>query len=114
MTDTWGVDILAAPEKGVFVMGQHKRYSQQFKLQAAKLVVETGYTFAQAADRLGVDASTIRYWVRKFRGNGQLPPAGTPVPQAEAFRQLQQEVQQLRLENEILKKAAAYFAKESL
>ena len=95
-------------------MGQHRRYSPQFKLEAAKLVVEGGYTYAQAAQRLGADASTIRYWVRKFRKNGQLPPAGTPQPQADSFRQLQQEVQRLRLENDILKKAAAYFAKESL
>ena len=95
-------------------MSQHRRYSPQFKLQAAKLVVESGYSYAQAAERLGADASTIRYWVRKFRENGQLPSAETPSPQADAFRQLQQEVQRLRLENDILKKAAAYFAKESL
>ena len=78
------------------------------------MVVENGYTFAQAADRLGADASSIRYWVRKFRDNGQLPPAGTPQPQADSFRQLQQEVQRLRLENDILRKAAADLAKESL
>ncbi len=42
MTDTSAVNIMAAPLNGVFVMGQHKHYSPQFKLQTAKLVVESG------------------------------------------------------------------------
>lgn len=95
-------------------MAEQKRYSEDFKLQAAKLVVEGGYSYAQAAERLGAGKWSIRDWVKKFRTTGQLPPAGTAVPMADELKAARKELAQLRLENEILKKAAAYFAKDSL
>jgi len=115
MTDTWGVGYNGYPStKGVFDMAQSKRYSKEFKWEAARLVVEHGYTFKEAAKRLGVTDWSIRQWVQKFRQNGQLSPASTTQPQADEMRRLRQETKRLQLENEILKKAAAYFARESL
>jgi len=114
MTDTWGVGIMATPAQGVFDMAKSKRYSQEFKLEAARLVVEHGYTFKEAAKRLGVTDWSIRQWVQKFRQSGQLSSAGTAQPQADEMRRLRQETKRLQLENDILKKAAAYFARESL
>ena len=93
-------------------MAKQKRYSNEFKLQAAKLVVESGYTYTEAAERLGTTDGSIRYWVDKFRANGQLPPKGASQPEADEFREMKKELKNLRMENEILKKAAAYFAKE--
>jgi transposase-like protein len=52
--------------------------------------------------------------VRKFRAAGKLPPASQPVAEAEELKDLRKDNRRLRMENEILKKAAAYFAKESL
>jgi transposase-like protein len=52
--------------------------------------------------------------VNAFRASGHLPPKGQVVPMAEELKTLRKQMAQLRLENEILKKAAAYFAKESL
>ena len=95
-------------------MSKKKRYSNEFKLQAARLVVESGYTYQEAAERLGTTDWSIRQWVAKFRKDGQLPPKGASQPEADEFRQLKKELKQLRLENEILKKAAAYFARESM
>ena len=95
-------------------MAKKKRYSNEFKLQAARLVVESGYTCKEAAERLGTTDWSVRQWVAKFRKDGQLPPKGAPQPEADEFRQMKKELKQLRLENEILKKAAAYFAKESM
>lgn len=95
-------------------MGQSKRYSREFKLEAAKLIVEQGYTYKHAAEQLGTTSWSIRTWVKKFRESGDLPPVGQVVPQADEMRELRKANQQLRVENEILKKAAAYFAKESL
>ena len=73
-----------------------------------------GNTQADAARRLGISAWSIGRWIERFRASGELPPEGEPVPEAEEMRALRKEVKRLRLENEILKKAAAYFAKESL
>ena len=114
MADTRGVGIMAAPAKGVFVMAKSKRYSKEFKLEAARLVVEHGYTFKEVAKRLGATDWSIRQWVQKFRRSGELSPAGTDQPQADELRRLRKENKRLQLENEILKKAAAYFAKDSI
>jgi len=91
-----------------------KTYSEDFKLQAAKLIVEGGTTYHQASQRLGVSDWALRCWVKVFRADGHLPPKGQVVPLAEEFKTARRELAQLRQENEILKKAAAYFAKESL
>ena len=91
-----------------------KRYSEEFKLQAAKLIVEGGYTYHRAAQQLGVSNWALRCWVKGFRESGHLPPKGQVVPIAEELKAARRELAQLRQENEILKKAAAYFAKESL
>ena len=93
---------------------RQKRYSEEFKLQAAKLVVEGGYTYHRAAGQLGVSDWALRCWVKGFRESGHLPPKGQVVPIAEELKAARRELAQLRQENEILKKAAAYFAKESL
>ena len=95
-------------------MAKSKRYSMEFKLEAARLVVEHGYTFKEVAKRLDATDWSVRQWVQKFRLSGQLAPAGAPQPEATEFRQLKKEVKHLRLENEILKKAAAYFARDSI
>jgi len=95
-------------------MAKSKRYSKEFKLEAARLVVEHGYTFKEVAKRLGTTDWSIRQWVQKFRQDGQVPPAGTPQPEADELRRLRKENKRLQMENEILKKAAAYFAKDSL
>jgi transposase len=91
-----------------------KRYSEEFRLQAAKLIVEGGYTYHHAAEQLGVSDWALRCWVKAFRASGHLPPKGQVVPLAEELKAARRELARLRQENEILKKAAAYFAKESL
>ncbi len=95
-------------------MAKSKRYSMEFKLEAARLVVEHGYTFKEVAKRLDATDWSVRQWVQKFRQSGQLAPVGAPQPEATEFRQLKKEVKRLRLENEIFKKAAAYFARDSV
>ena len=93
---------------------RQKRYSEEFRLQAAKLIVEGGYSYHQAAEQLGVSDWALRCWVKAFRASGHLPPKGQVVPLAEELKAARRELARLRQENEILKKAAAYFAKESL
>ena len=87
-------------------------YNLEFKQDAAKLVIEKGYTHQQAADSLGVSLSAIGRWVRAERGptiETKLTPGLSG--QSELVR-LRKEVEKLRMEREILKKAAVFFAKE--
>ena len=93
-------------------MAKAKRYSRDFKLQACKLVVEQGYSLVEAAERLGCTSWSIRMWIKKFRESGELPGKHEPVAAAEELKRLRKELKELQLDNEILKKAAAYFARD--
>ena len=95
-------------------MAKYRKYSKEFKLQAARLVTEQGHSYEQAAKRLGATGWSIRNWVQKFRQTGELPAQGETQPKADELRQLRKENARLKMENDILKKAAAYFATESL
>jgi transposase len=95
-------------------MAQHKRYPKDFKLDAVRLVLEHGYSLKEAGDKLGVSSWSVGHWIRQFRGTGELDGMLSKMTPGDELRELRKENRQLRLENEILKKAAAYFAKESL
>ena len=91
-------------------MGRRK-YSRELKLSAVKLVNEQGYSVPEAARSLGVDPSNIRGWLEKFAGEAEGAPSGEGALKAER-RRLRKENAKLLMEREILKKAAAFFAKE--
>jgi transposase-like protein len=57
--------------------GRQKRYGEEFRLQAAKLIVEGGYSYHRASEQLGVSDWALRCWVKAFRESGHLPPNGT-------------------------------------
>jgi transposase-like protein len=95
-------------------MAKYRKYSKEFQLQATKLVTEQGYSCDNAAKKLGTTGFSVRNWVKKFQQTGELPSKEDSQPKVDLIRELRKENKQLRLENEILKKAAAYFAKESL
>lgn len=96
-------------------MTTRKKYSKEFKLDAISLVKEQGYTPAEAARSLGINANMLGRWIKEqessdgqaFRGNGKLT-----AEQAE-IRQLKEEVRRLKMEKDILKKATVFFAKET-
>jgi len=91
------------------------KFTLEFKQDAARLVIEKGYTHQQAADSLGVSSSALGRWVRAERGgvgsDGGQKAALNLADQNELVR-LRKENERLRMEREILKKAAAFFAKE--
>ena len=91
-------------------MSTAKKYTVEFKEEALKLVTEQGYTQSDAAKNLGISSSTFNTWMIQGR------KAGSPIQKATdkdvEIKRLKKENQQLRLEREILKKAAAFFAKE--
>ena len=92
-----------------------RKYSQEFKQDAVKLVTEQGYRTSEAARNLGVDGSVLRRWIKEYEnGNGTaFPGNGLLSPEQEEIRKLREENKRLRMEREILKKAAAFFANES-
>jgi transposase len=88
-----------------------RKFSREFKLSAVKLVNEQGYSIPQAAKSLGIDPANVRAWVEKFTSEEGLAPSGEGALKAE-LRKLRKENAQLLMEREILKKAAAFFAKD--
>jgi transposase len=92
-----------------------RTYTQEFKEQAAGLVIREGRSVKDVAGSLGVDGSSLRHWIRMARAGGmQADPAVLAAQEpARRIRELEAQVRRLEMEREILKKAAAYFAKES-
>jgi transposase len=88
-----------------------RKYTREFKLSAVKLVKEQGYSIAQAAKSLGIDAHSVRYWVQVLGSEAGAPANDEAALRAEVQR-LRKENARLLMEREILKKAAAFFAKE--
>ena len=91
------------------------KYTKEFKEDAINLVIEQGYSANEAGRRLGINQSNISRWVREYRRDQEeLAEGGVPRKELEAeIRRLKKENQRLEMEREILKKAAAFFAKES-
>ncbi len=93
---------------------KRKKYSQEFKTEAVKLITEQGYSFAEAGRNLGVNPNLLSRWKGDEEGMpaNSLSPGGAATMQSE-LKRLKKENKRLRMEREILKKAAAFFAKES-
>ena len=97
-------------------MKTRRQFTREFKLEAVKLIGERGVTAAQAARDLGVHENVLRKWVRELAADPHhsFPGAGVMKPQQAEIDSLKKEVARLKMERDILKKAAAYFAKESM
>ncbi len=96
-------------------MGTRRTFSREFKLEAVRLVNERGVAVAQAARDLGLHENVLRKWVRELLANPQqaFPGQGQMKPEQAEIERLKKEVAKLKMERDILKKAAAYFARES-
>ncbi|MBM9606768.1 transposase [Desulfopila inferna] len=92
---------------------RRRKYTQEFKVEAVKLVLEHGYKITEAAKNLGVHPNLLGRWKRDYEGDesGNDNAASSAAVRAELNR-LRKENKQLKLEREILKKAAAFFARE--
>lgn len=88
----------------------YKQYTKEFKEEAVALVLEQGYSVAQAADSLGIKTSLLYKWKEKIEADKE----GQDMTgnEREELKRLRKEVKELRMEKEILKKASAFFAKE--
>ena len=94
---------------------ERRKFTREFKLEAVRLIKDRGVSYAQASQDLGVHPTQLRGWVKRFAEDPQQAFPGQGQMKAEQLEiaQLKREVAKLRAERDILKKAAAYFAKES-
>ena len=97
-------------------MGSRRRFTREFKQEAVHLVTQRGVTVAQAARDLGVHATVLRKWVLELAADPvhAFPGEGQQKPEQAELTRLRREVAKLKMERDILKKAAAYFAVESM
>ena len=94
---------------------ERRKFSREFKIEAVRLVRERGVSVPQAARDLDLHENMLRRWVKElsvdpaqaFPGNGQMKPEQLEIDR------LRREVAKLRAERDILKKAAAFFAREA-
>ena len=94
---------------------KRRKFSREFKIEAVKLVRERGVSVAQAGRDLDVHENVLRKWVKEFSSDPvqAFPGQGQMKPEQQEIERLRREVARLKAEQDTLKKAAAYFAKEA-
>ena len=98
---------------GVHVPRTRPPYPPEFRAEAVRLLRTTGKTPQQVADDLGVSRQSLANWARQADLDQGLRDDGLTTVEREELRRLRREVRDLREEREILKKAAAFFARET-
>ena len=96
-------------------MQKRRKFSREFKLEAVRLVKERGVSVAQAARDLDLHENVLRKWIREVSADPQqaFPGHGQMKPEQLEIERLRKEVAKLKVERDILKKAAAFSAKEA-
>jgi transposase-like protein len=93
------------------------KYTREFRQEAVKLITEEKLSFPEAGRRLSLAPSTLSYWVKSHKAGklGEIGKMQKPLTEIEIeLAKVKKENVELRMERDILKKAAAYFARESL
>ena len=95
---------------------ERRKFSREYKLEAVKLVKERGVAVALAARDLDVHENVLRKWVREYGDDPSqsFPGKGQMKPEQLEIERLRREVAKLKAERDILKKAAAYFARDAI
>ena len=90
---------------------RRRKFSPQFKAEAVQMVIETGRAVAEVARDLGVNDGTLGNWVKAWRDANPEPSRALSPIERVRVSELEEENRRLRMENEFLKKAAAFFAR---
>lgn len=91
-----------------------QRYSEEFKREAVKQVTERGHSVSDVSERLGVSSNSLYAWVSISKGSKDKSTSGSTDAIRRENARLKSELKRVEEERDILKKAAAYFAKESV
>ena len=90
-----------------------RSFTEEFKAGAVRLVLDEGKTVTRVARDLDLTASALRTWVERARADRTSGKTGLTTAEREELARLRKECRTLRMERDILKKAAAFFAKEN-
>ena len=93
------------------------RYAREFRQEAVRMIVEEKISCREAARRLSLAPSTLTYWIKAYKAGklGEIGKAQKPLNELEMeLTRTKKELAEVKMERDILKKAAAYFARESL
>jgi transposase len=93
---------------------KRKSYSREFKLEAVGLITQKGYSIAEASRNLGIEYSVLRRWKNQLTDDPQnaFPGKGKFKAPDEELRRIKRELERVKEERDILKKALAYFAED--
>jgi len=93
--------------------GNRRSFNREFKIQACKLVLEDGLNAMRVAEKMGISFQVLYRWLDDYKTYGEQAFVGSGHlhPKDAELKKALRKIQQLEVENEILKKAAAYFAK---
>ena len=91
---------------------QYRKFSPEFRDEAAKMVVETSRPIADVARELGINETSLGNWVRAYRERHAEDEPALSLSERARLRELERENRELRAKAEFLSKAAAYFARE--
>jgi len=92
------------------MMGRTSKYSPEFRDEAVKMVIETSRPIAEVARENGINEGTLGNWVNRYRKEHAGDEPALDVSERARLRQVERELREAKMENEFLKKAAAYFA----
>lgn len=92
-------------------MGKYRKFTEEYRDEAVKMVIETSRPIAEVARDLGINEGTLGNWVAKYRLDHPVAEE-LNISERARLKELEREVRELRLQREFLKKAAAFFAKE--
>ena len=92
--------------------GERKKYTKEFKISAVYLMLSNAYQPKEIFKMLDVDRQTVYRWVQEFKQHGESAFDDKAVLPGDEVRRLQKQLADMQMENEILKKATAYFAEQ--
>lgn len=95
-------------------MAQRRKYTPEFKAEAVELVVSSGRPAAEIARELGVNEGTLTNWVNMAKKRGDIKEKPLAADERAELKELREELRRVKMERDLLKKAAAWFASQSL
>lgn len=97
------------------MLRNRKKYTHEFKREAVSLVTAQGYSYAEAGRSLGINPNMLSRWRREQEAHGEdaYPGNGRLTPEQQRIHELEKQNRRLQMERDILKKATAFFARES-